>query len=636
MLLLSKAGMRALIIFLGAARSVIAAPAPCSNCVPIYTLQGASEHSAYAGKEVTTRGIVTLWSADHKNYWLQDKQGDNDPTTSDAVMVVYRAAQGVPPQIGDWIELTAVVEDYAASNGLPVTRLHPTRDVSVFANAQALPEAVEIDQVPTQSIAAASKYWQAMEGMRVSVRNALVVGPSNLLGEFVVLRPTGKLAPGELLHAQVTPLDAENVDYRPERIFIAAKPLQITPLKTGDGVDNVTGIVDYRRNQYKILAQSVSLATISPVRTAVSRNTAGNLAVVTVNVENLFDLEDDPNKADENNTPTPGQLEIKLKKLTMLIAETLKTPAILVVQEVENQTILQTLGDRINAVSGARYVATSLDSSDRRGIEVGFLWDANQTQSVRVQSVTSAVYTELTGDAGGVPGREPLIGWFRTGAIDIAVIGVHFKSKLGDDPLFGARQPPLRDTEEIRKQQARVLRVLYERLIQTYPSAAWIVAGDFNDHSFGEPGEGADHPLAIVRGENTHASLFEVTDWVPWRERYTYIHEGNAQQLDHMLINDTAKELSAAANILHANADFPAVWANDYHHPWRVADHDIIELRLQIAGAATPGLPTKHGGVHPALLVLLLLWTPVRSRCNLGLKFRGICYTKSRRAKMRA
>ncbi|MDH4274125.1 MAG: hypothetical protein OEW08_03715, partial [Gammaproteobacteria bacterium] len=484
------------------------------HCTPIFHIQGATERSAYAGKEVTTRGIVTFWAADHKLYWVQDPLGDGEPSTSDAISVVYRAAQGVRPEIGDWIELTGLVEDYETANGIPVTRLTPMRDVIVHANAQSLPTPIEITQVPTQSIVAARSFWLALEGMRVVLHNAAVVGPTDAAGEFVVLN-TDKSSPhAPPGHALVNPLGPNEVDYHAERVVIAAKPLQLTPFKTGDTLAQVVGIVDYRRSQYKILAQDVTVGVLAPAPQPAIRNLAGNFAVVTMNVENLFDLEDDPNKTDEGDTPTPRQLEIKLRKLSSMIVETLNVPALLILQEVENQTILQVLGDRVNAMAGTRYVATSFDSSDARGIETGLLWDANQIQGMRAQSVTQSLYMELTGDASNVLGREPILAWLKFGDRDIAVLGVHLKSKRGDDPLFGARQPPLRNSEDLRKLQARALRNVIDHVAASIPEALWVVAGDFNDFSFGEPGEGEDHPLAIVRAEHTRFPLLETTDWV--------------------------------------------------------------------------------------------------------------------------
>lgn len=102
--------------------------------------------------------------------------------------------------------------------------------------------------------------------------------------------------------------------------------------------------------------------------------------ITTFNVENLFDLDDDPAKDDEDSTPTEAELQTQLTKLALAIEQELALPEILVLQEVENTAIAQELGNRVNASAGTDYVATSFETSDERGIEVAFLWDANRVE----------------------------------------------------------------------------------------------------------------------------------------------------------------------------------------------------------------------------------------------------------------
>ena len=45
------------------------------------------------------------------------------------------------------------------------------------------------------------------------------------------------------------------------------------------------------------------------------------------------------------------------------------------------------------------------------------------------------------------PGREPLVGIFEFEGMEITIIGNHFKSKGGDDPLYGVDWPADRVTE---------------------------------------------------------------------------------------------------------------------------------------------------------------------------------------------
>ena len=53
--------------------------------------------------------------------------------------------------------------------------------------------------------------------------------------------------------------------------------------------------------------------------------------------------------------------------------------------------------------------------------------------------------------------RKPLAGEFTFNGQKLFVIGNHFNSKGGDDPLFGRFQPPTLSSETQRNQQAQIV-----------------------------------------------------------------------------------------------------------------------------------------------------------------------------------
>ena len=155
------------------------------------------------------------------------------------------------------------------------------------------------------------------------------------------------------------------------------------------------------------------------------------------------------------------------------------------------------------------------------------------------------------------------MGRFAIGSRQVVVIGNHFKSKSGDDPLFGINQPPIRITEEQRKAQARVVRRLVDELLDADPEALVMVAGDLNDFSFPEPGEGEDHPVAILEGAEGGPALTDLINREREAERFTFVFDGNSQVLDHMLVSPALAELAVGADVLHINASWPASLAGD-------------------------------------------------------------------------
>ena len=285
-------------------------------------------------------------------------------------------------------------------------------------------------------------------------------------------------------------------------------------------------------------------------------------------------------KDDASSTPTPEALEIQLTKLALAIKVELELPHILVVQEVENTAILQQLGDRVNADTGTNYQAVSFETSDARGIEVGFLWDADRVSLVDAYQMSGPGVEAAFGPSSPSPGREPLVGLFQIKGHEITIVGNHFKSKGGDDPLFGVNWPPVRVTEVQRKMQAHVVRGFVSAILDADPNAMVMVAGDLNDFQFGEPGEGLDHPVAILEGGPENVPLINLLNLEKEAETYTYLYDGNSQVLDHMLVSPALHDRFAAVDVLHFNAAYPDALGEDGTTTLRASDHDPLEGRF--------------------------------------------------------
>jgi predicted extracellular nuclease len=285
-------------------------------------------------------------------------------------------------------------------------------------------------------------------------------------------------------------------------------------------------------------------------------------------------------KDDGGSTPTAAELETQLAKLALAIEVELELPEIIVVQEVENTAILQELGDRVNAANGTSYVATSYETSDARGIEVGFLWDVDRVTLLDAYQMAGSDVEAAFGHSSASPGREPLVGVFEANGEEITIIGNHFKSKGGDDPLFGMNWPPIRKTEAQRKLQAQVVRDFVDTILDA--DALVMVTGDLNDFQFGEPGEGLDHPIAILEGGPGEVALTNLINLEKDAERWTYVYDGNSQVLDHMLVSPALLDLLVGTDVLHFNAGFPYYLGADDSTPLRSSDHDALEGRFKI------------------------------------------------------
>jgi 2',3'-cyclic-nucleotide 2'-phosphodiesterase (5'-nucleotidase family)/predicted extracellular nuclease len=571
--------------------SPMAVPMPLS----IMEIQGSAQFSAFDGDIVETTGVVTLFNSSGSSFWMQDPDGDGDSSTSDGI---YVSGGGFPdvgpvPEVGDHIRIVAEADEQMFGNSLPLTRLRNVELIEVLSSENDLPTPILLKDLPNSMVSDGIDFWEPLEGMLVEVKKARVVAPTNRFGEFGML--TSKDAkPGSGFFPSSQHIIVQgngSVDYNPERIVVDDSTLenQIV-VRPKDQIGHLIGVVDYTFSNYKLQPASIEGVVAHAIPTSpVSRrsSSAHRFAVTTFNVENLFDLVDDPIKDDigTGGAANAADLETQLAKLALAIEHELRLPEILVVQEVENQAILQELGDRVNSSTGTDYVATGFETSDGRGIEVGFLWDADRVDLLEAFQMSGTAVEDAFGPGSPSPGREPIVGRFNvTGNINadpLWVIGNHFKSKSGDDPVYGVNDPPIRITEVQRKMQAQAVREFVNDVFDTDSDAMLMVIGDLNDFQFAEPGEGSDHPLAILEGGGGEVSLTNLVELERPDERFTFVFDGNSQVLDHILVSPSLMSFKAGQDILHFNAGYPDDLASDPTTALRSSDHDAVEARFR-------------------------------------------------------
>lgn len=560
-----------------------------SSMRTIMDIQGSGPRSPFDGQIVETSGVVTYLAVGGESFFLQDPVGDRDPSTSDGIVVDTESVLGeMPlPSVGDLVRITGEVREHQRGKALPRTELTGLTLLEIQSSRNRLPSPVELVDLPDRRITDGIEFWEPLEGMRVTVGGGRVVSPPSRFREFAILtaldaKPGSGFFP-EIQQILLRDLGANEVDYNPERILVAAGAGDdLEDILPGDRVRRVTGVVDYTFGNYKVRPSLIEIDRRKRPEPPLSRRSgpAGDTVVTTFNLENLFDLDNDPYKDDESSTPSPDELETKLRKLASALGEELLLPDIVVAQEVENTAILQELADRVNRVNGTGYVATSLGSTDGRGIEVGFLWDRERIELQEAFLLSGPEVERAFGAQSPSPGREPLVGVFKIEDKELTIVGNHFKSKGGDDPLFGENQPPLRETELARKAQARAVRSFVSNILDEDPEAWVLVAGDLNDFPFGEPGEGSDHPLAILEGHPGEVPLSNLTLQEDPHEAFTFVYQGNSQILDHLLASPALSAHVVAVDILHFNASFPHAWTEDETTSLRSSDHDAVEARF--------------------------------------------------------
>ena len=183
------------------------------------------------------------------------------------------------------------------------------------------------------------------------------------------------------------------------------------------------------------------------------------------NVENLFDLQDDPAKEDDEFTPqgdkqvTREILNLKLNHLTEIIRE--MNVDILGLAEVENRPMVEMLN---NKYKERDYTIIHYESPDVRGIDVALMYDRH-----RFDVISSNPIPIDLGDHR--PTRDILY-----------VEGLYDDERLH---LFVNHWPSHWEGTEItnplRAKAAKVLRQEVNKIVASDPSAEIVIMGDLND-----------------------------------------------------------------------------------------------------------------------------------------------------------
>jgi predicted extracellular nuclease len=571
---------------------------------PICEIQGSGHVSPRVGEEVETSGLVTR--VESNGFYLQDPTGDGDPNTSDGIFVY---TQSSPTQsVADSITLRATVSEYVpggvSTGNLSITELvNPV--ITWNGGGVALPAATLIGPggrtPPTEIIDDDSltlyqpssdgiDFYESLEGMRVRLEDSVAVSPVGPYSEVYAVGDGARSATGTNLRGGLTVTPR---DFNPERIKIrfSAAFAPDFALEVGDSMGDVVGVVSYRYGSFELLptetftAASGSLA----VETVAWTGDQTHLTVASFNVDNL-----DPGDGD------------RIHRLGDQIANRLRAPDIIGLQEIQDNDgssdsgivdaslTYQALIDAIEAAGGPAYAFLDIAPVDGQdggepggNIRVGYLYNDDRVSYV-MGSLQRILDVNLSDGDAFKSSRKPLLARFTFLDTTLTLVNNHLTSRSGSDPLFGAIQPPEVGGAGRREAQAAQVKALLDGLLDADPDVLVIVLGDMNEFGFGAP-------LATLTGPDDSKLLENLSQLLDERERYSYLYQGNSQQLDHIL---ASPRLYAAVelDIVHLNAELadPA------------SDHDPVVARFDIAAVPEPDRLHQLAG---ALLALALLKT---------------------------
>lgn len=528
----------------------------------ISVLQGAEHRSSFAEQGVATGGIVTAVVG--SGFFLQGEP-DGNLLTSDGIFVFTRDEPDV--DVGDLLQVRGELVEFARSNQLPLTQIKGA-SYTVLSSGNPLPEPLPISTAenhpPTEIIdddgfasfdpqTDGIDYYETLEGMRVTIKDAIALSTKSRHDEVWVLPSNGAAATNFVDGHAIT---LTETDANPERILIDFEILgKLTEIEAGKRLGDITGVFSYDFGNYRVFATEIETSEERVNSEAYQTNEAPSDAALTIAVYNVENLDPKvevlPKKGDVDDDVGSG----KFGAIATQIVDVLHAPAIIALQEVqdndgaENTPVtsasetLQTLVTAISAKDGPRYDILDYPPGDDQdggqpggNIRNAFLYDPN-----RAQLVADSAYRILDIDGAFEGSRKPVTATFKTAAGELSLFNVHFSSRGGSDTSFGSNQPPVIGKAAVRRKQSQAVGEVVSTLLGRNPTALVIVLGDFNAHYF-------ERELTLLEDEY---DLFNLWHTLPSEARRSYVYEGQAQAYDHMLISAALKDRTtfAPANI---------------------------------------------------------------------------------------
>ncbi len=265
------------------------------------------------------------------------------------------------------------------------------------------------------------------------------------------------------------------------------------------------------------------------------------LKLVTWNVKNLFDDQDDGEMFEEQDFQWEAHVTAVATVLNTIDAD------VIVLQEVEHTAVL---GAVVAELDGAYLFHQVIDGNDPRGIDVGVISkiEPDELISHRMDSFSKVG----TSSPNYRFARDALEVRLTFNGRRVVLLGVHYKAKENDDP-------------DKRLAEAQRAREIADALTAEDPETGIVILGDFNDLP-GSP------PLDWSIGSEPDRYT-SVADSVPEAERYTFNFGGKLELVDHLIANPLLTGMldTSSVTIIHG----PEVDNASDHAPV-IATYDVF------------------------------------------------------------
>lgn len=572
----------------------------------ISDLQDTSHRSSFEGQNVETEGVVT--AVLDIGFFMQG-EADGSSLSSDGIFVFTRNEPNI--EIGDVLRVEGELVEFARPKQLPLTQIvGPT--ITVLSSDAPLPTPVEIGagalMPPTEVIDDDSfaefdpesdgiDFYETLEGMRVTLKDAVALSTKDRFDDFWVLPTNGAGATNFVAGSALTLSES---DGNPERLLIDFDIVgPLSDVEAGTRIGEITGVLSYNFGTYRVYAtEIITVAETAAQPSGVTSLEVPDGTALSVAVYNVQNLDPKVEVLSDERAIDDDVGSGKFDAIAEQIVDVLQAPAIIALQEVqdndgaENTAVtsasetLSVLIAAITAQGGPAYDFLDFPPNDDQdggqpggNIRSAFLYDPARASLI---SDSAKRILDPSDPMGGAffESRKPVMASFETALGSVTLANVHFASRRGSDPSFGANQPPMISDAATRRMQSRIVGEHLSRLFDGDPNANVIVLGDFNAHYF-------ETELELLEDEFGFFNLWRTR---PEDARRSYVFEGQAQAYDHILVSSS---LRAQTNLLPANVNAGRLGQASDHDPLLA----VFGSAIPADGGAALALKSSVGGI---------------------------------------
>ncbi len=577
---------------------------------PIYDIQSADLSTNMSGATVSTEGVVVgdFQEGGKNGFFIQDPTGDADLTTSDGIFVYAPSSMDV--NVGDLVRVEGTAGEY-----YDLTQISASQ-VWQCDTGLALPEPVELS-LPVTSV----DDFEPFEGMYVTFPQDLVISEYfdyDRFGEIVLtsqrhVTPTALVEPGAaaIAEAQAYLLDRITLDdgrtnQNPDPA-IHPNGLEFTTFnhfRGGDLVTNLTGVLDYSYDLYRVQPTQGADYTAANLRTGAPAIIDGDIKIASFNVLNYFtSLDDGPDNCgpseDMECRGADTSEEFNRQRIKIIEGISIIDADIVGLMEIENDRLslvadyaVADLVAGLNEKMGAdtyAYIATGAIGTD--AIKVALIYKPGKvTPEGDFAILDSTVDTRFLDDY-----NRPVLAqtFFDNQLGELITVAVnHLKSKgsncdaVGDADL-GDGQGNCNLTR-LAAAQAEV------DWLASDPTGTgvdrFLIIGDLNSYDKEDPIDAIK--LGADDTADTDDDFVDMIYEINGESAYGYVFDGQIGYLDYALVSKNLVEFVADANIWHVNADEPDIIDYDMTFKalaqaalwepsaYRASDHDPTIITL--------------------------------------------------------